>query len=553
MINIIQTLVGVVQETAEELFRQGNIKGSITINGDDFVIPSMRWQGDLSTPALIKAETSLERSTFLQKFLLGLEKRKLPFLEKIEVVPPGYLNFFLKTEVLTDNLKALIKNNDFGIEKTGENKKVLLEFVSANPTGPLTIAHGRQAAFGEALARIMTECGYQVKREYYLNDEGKQIDLLGESLKARYRQILGENVPLPKDGYHGEYLRDMAKSLFDRFGENLKEKEIDFFSKIAMEEIMKTIREDLRAFGVEFDSFQSQKMLSETGQVSETLKILEEKGALFSSEGALFLRTTPLGDDKDRVVRKKDGTYTYLAPDLAYHRSKFLKGYDLMVNLWGPDHFGYVKRLLAGISLLGFDPNKIKIIIVQLTTLYRGKERIKMSTRQGEFLPLSLLTRELTVDVTKFFFLSRKASSHLDFDLELAKKDSSENPIFYLQYASARIASLFRYQKEMMPMIDIYPEKANLTLLNKPEEREIMLFLSRFGITINTAARNLEPQILFAYLLSLAKVFHQYYQRYRIIGPEKELTLARLVLVHGVERVLRKGLFLLNVNAPEKM
>ncbi|MBU2495680.1 MAG: arginine--tRNA ligase [Candidatus Omnitrophica bacterium] len=557
MTDIIQELVGALQETVDIFRRQKIITKDYSVQKNDVTIPRERGYGEYCTPILSRIPSTLPREQLFQEFsqTLGtvLRNRGCVSIKKIDIVLPVFLNFHLNPEALQERLRSIIKNNEVGIEDIGQGKRVLLEFVSANPTGPLTIAHGRQAAFGEALGRILAYSGYRVTREYYLNDEGRQIDLLGESLKARCREILGEELLIPEDGYQGEYLVPLAQKLVSEFGPTVKEKESGFFSRAAMQEILEGIKCDLLDFGVAFDSYQSQRELTEQGLVLETLRILKELGVTYVSEGALFLKTTPFGDDKDRVLRKKDGSYTYLAPDLAYHRVKFQKGYDLIINFWGPDHYGYVNRLKAGVSFLGFDPEKIKIIIVQLTTIYRGGEKLKMSTRRGEFLPLSVLTEELSPDVTRFFFLSRKANSHLDFDLELAKKDSAENPIFYLQYATARIASIFRYQQEKMPDVSLDPAQVNLSLLQEPEELELMLLLSRFGPSVLVAAQNLEPQILLSYLLSLVKTFHQYYQRCQIVGPDENLTLARLSLVSGLESILKKGLFLLNVHAPERM
>ncbi|HNS48957.1 MAG TPA: arginine--tRNA ligase, partial [bacterium] len=465
----------------------------------------------------------------------------------------AFLNFLLTPSALADNLRQCLNNPDQLVPPAETRLKVRVEFVSANPTGPLTIAHGRQAAFGEALARILSACGHEVKREYYLNDEGRQIDLLGESLRVRVLNLLGDARPLPEDGYQGEYLVDLARGLVAERGESLKLETGEFFRDRASSEILQEIRSDLASFGVIFDSYRSQKEITARGEVGETLERLKKAGLVYESEGALFLKTMPYGDDKDRVLVKSDGSYTYLAPDLAYHRLKYAEGDQLMVNLWGPDHFGYITRLQAGLAGLGCDPQKLKIIIVQLTTLYRDGEKVKMSTRQGEFLPLSLLTRELGADVTKFFFLSRKASSHLDFDLEQAKKNSAENPVFYLQYASARIASLFRHQEEKMPGADLSETGDLLERLGEPEERELMLRLGQYGSAVAMAGRNLEPQLLLAYLMNLVKIFHQYYQRCQIIGIDPDLSRARLLLVRGLEKVLKQGLHLLNIRAPERM
>jgi arginyl-tRNA synthetase len=557
MIDIIRELAAALQETVDIYYEKKIFTERYPVGKNDVAIPRERGHGEYCTPILSRIPSTLPRERLFPEFKQTLEevlkRRGCAFVKRIDIVLPVFLNFFLCPETLQEGLKAIIKNKGGDIEDIGQGKKVLLEFVSANPTGPLTIAHGRQAAFGEALGRILSHSGYRVTREYYLNDEGRQIDLLGESLKARCRMISGEELSLPDDGYQGEYLIPIAQKLVSGFGPTVAEKESGFFSRAAMQEILEGIKRDLLDFGVVFDSYQSQRDLTEQGLVLETLRLLEELGMTYVSEGALFLKTIPFGDDKDRVLRKQDGSYTYLAPDLAYHRVKFQKGYDLIINLWGPDHYGYINRLKAGVSFLGFDAEKIKIIIVQLTTLFRGAEKLKMSTRRGEFLPLSVLTEELSPDVTKFFFLSRKASSHLDFDLQLAKKDSAENPVFYLQYATARIASVFRYQQEKMPEASLDPERIDLSLLQEPEELELMLLLSRFGPSVLGAAQNLEPQILLSYLLLLVKNFHQYYQRCQIVGPDENLTLARLSLVLGLESILKKGLFLLNVYAPERM
>ena len=553
MIDIIEKIAGAMQAIGTELRQKGVLDEPLQVKTSDFLIPQDRRNGEISTPILMKVSSRLDRQELLRTFCEQLAGRDIPYLKEVVPAPPGYLNFHLKPEALTDHLRQLVQRPAPPVENIGRGRKVLVEFVSANPTGPLTIAHGRQAAFGEALARILSECGYAVTREYYLNDEGRQIDLLGESLKARCDRLAGTETPIPEGGYQGDYLVPMAEKLVAEFGPALREKDNRFFVEKAVTEILAVIKQDLQSFGIKFDSYQSQAELTRQGLIAETIARLEEKGVTYRSEDALFLRTTDFKDDKDRVLKKSDGSYTYLAPDLAYHRLKFQKGCDLLINLWGPDHHGYINRLKGGLQALGFDPDKIRIIILQLTTIYRGKEKIRMSTRFGEFLPLSLVTEELSPDVARFFFLSRKASSHLDFDLELAKKETAENPIFYLQYATARIASLFRYRNEQQPGPDSAPEDADPNLLREPEEKEIMLLLSRFGPTVVSAAESFEPQVLLTYLLSLVKVFHRYYQRCQIVGPDSKLTASRLMLISGLEKTLKQGFLLLNVYAPDQM
>lgn len=548
-------ILGVLAETARELEAEGIIRGRAEFLEKDILIPRERDHGHLCTPALSRVATTLEKKEFFALFAARVTGKLaaggIGEIERVEPFPPVFLNFFLRPGVLHDLLREAIAGKFICRDEQLAGKRYIIEFVSANPTGPLTIAHGRQAAFGESLSRLLAECGALVTREYYLNDEGRQIDLLGQSLRVRCRQFFGQPAELPEDGYRGDYLVEMAEALAAEHGRSLLEKDDDFFRGQAAGRIMAGIREDLAAFGVKFDSFRSQGDLEREGEVERTLRLLEEKQAVYPSGGALFLATSRFGDDKDRALRKSDGTFTYIMPDIAYHLGKIERRFDVMVNLWGPDHYGYINRLKAALAILGHDPEKLRIIIVQLTTLYRGGEKVAMSTRQGEFLPLSRLVSELSPDIGKFFFLSRKADSHLDFDLELARRDSAENPVYYLQYASARIASIFRRQADHLP--GFTPGDAPLELLVEPEEKEIMILLGRFPQAVISAARSLEPQVVFSYLMTLVKLFHRYYQRCRILLPDPALSAARLSLVAGLDRVLRKGLLLLNVEAPREM
>lgn len=554
----IDALLEALQQVADDCLREGLMRAPYRLTRNDLSIPKDRAHGHLCTPFLSRVSPGSDRAALFREFVRRFEALAAGgelgrMVAGLETAPPVFLNFHLRQEVLHEVVSSLVRGGNDCRAPALTGRRVLLEFVSANPTGPLTIAHGRQAAFGEALARILAEAGASVQREYYLNDEGRQVEMLGLSLRARCLELLGEEAAIPEDGYRGDYLRPIARRLVDEHGAGLKEKEKDFFTAEAVGEILSGIRADLEDFGVAFDSYRSQAELTRSGLVARTLDLLEEKGATYHGEGAVFLRTTGYGDDKDRVLRKSDGSLTYLAPDIAYHREKMERGFDMMVNLWGPDHYGYIPRLKAAMAILGRDPEQLKVIIVQLTTLYRGKEKIPMSTRQGEFLPLARLTSELSPDVTKFFFLSRKASSHLDFDLELAHAESSENPIFYLQYAGARIASLFRRRREKMPDLELDPDRLPLHRLTEPEEMELMLLMGQFPATVAAAAQSLEPQVLFAYLMSLVKTFQQYYQRCQVLGPDRELSAARLALVTALEKVIRRGLHLLNVKAPRRM
>lgn len=503
--------------------------------------------------------------------LAGLLRRKpaeiaaalLPLIEhkagkdspvaKITVAGAGFLNFYLKKEDLGALLLSIRKQDrDYGRSAFGHGKKVVLEFVSANPTGPLTIAHGRQAAVGDCLARILKFTGHEVFAEYYLNDGGRQMNMLSQSVWARYGELLGIEIPFPDDGYQGEYIREIAREIIEKEKKDslLKEPEdkaIVFCGHYAVKRIMGWIEEDLKKMGVHFDRFFSEQTLYQKKSVDHALDVLRQKGFLFDSEGALWFRSTDFGDDKDRVVRKSTGEYTYLAPDIAYHLSKYERGYNMLVNLWGPDHHGYIPRLKAACQALGYPSEAIHIGIVQLTSLFRKGQPVRMSTRAGEFVTLRELYDEVGVDATRFFFIMRRQESHLDFDLDLAKEKSQENPVYYLQYAHARIASLLKFAGQESFA------RADLGLLAAPEEAELIGCLSQFPEYLVQASRTLEPYRLADYLRQVAACFHKFYSVHRIVSDDKELTQARLLLADATRIVLRNGLELLGITQPESM
>ncbi len=513
--------------------------------------------GDFTTnlPFLIKSKLSTEEIASL--IAEEIRKIKIDYLQKVEV-KKGFLNFFLSNAFLYENLINIGRASS---ATTKKKKRILLEFVSANPTGPLTIAHGRQASFGEALSRLLEETGYKVDKEYYLNDRGRQIEILGKSFLIRYLQTLGKKVSLPEDGYQGDYLKEMARELNKKYGPSLKDKPISFFEKMAVSEILKVIKKDLKEFGIRFTHFFRESKLFEGKKIEKVLRALRKGGYLYKKEGALFFKSTSFGDDKDRVLRKKDGTFTYFASDIAYHKDKLKRGYDLLIDLWGPDHIGYINRVKAAMAALGEDPKRLKIIIIQLTTLFRNKKKLPMSTRKGEFLSLAYLIKELGEDIPKFFFLSRKAESHLNFDLSVAKKESSENPVYYLQYAQARINSLSHFRKEKGfkdPFLGISGPTVRRKMeiyerLKEEEEINLGRKVARFPIILGESSSSLDPQILFSFLFNLAKSFHRYYQKFRIISDDEKLSLARLSLSKGVGTILNKGLSILGIRAPEKM
>jgi arginyl-tRNA synthetase len=467
----------------------------------------------------------------------------------------GFINFRLADKFYYDLLGEITaKGSDYGRSSEGSGKKVNIEFVSANPTGPLTIAHGRQAAIGDALARILEYNGYAVTREYYLNDTGNQINMLGRSLQARYRNLSGDNIPMPEDGYMGEYVADMAKEIrsgTDRGDVKNEELSDDFFREYAVTAIMKMIERDLADFRVAFDVWTEQSAIEKRNEVETTLDELEKAGYIYSSDGARWFRSTDLGDDKDRVVVKSDGSFTYLAPDMAYHRDKYRRGFSRIIDLLGPDHHGYIKRMKAAVQAMGHDKESLDILIVQLVTLMKSGESVSMSTRRGEFVSLRELLDDIGPDVTRFFFLSRRLDSHLDLDIDLAKKESADNPVFYIQYAHARIRSIQKFSGKASHNAAFSP--ADLELMKDEGERQLMRKLSEFPFVIRSSAESLEPNRLLTYLNELARAFHSFYTTCRVVSEDLPLTNARLFLVESTRIVLANGLGVLNISLPERM
>ena len=495
-----------------------------------------------------------ERKPIFLANILTEGLKKIKRIERVEVKEPGFINIFLKKEFFYQVLCSVLKKGEeFGSSQIGKGKKVLIEFVSANPTGPLTIAHGRQAALGEAIAHILSANAYRVTKEYYLNDAGVQINLLGESLLARYKETLGLPFSIPTDGYFGEYLKEIAVNLKEKYGKGVLSRPKNFFSDYARIIILEGIKKDLHDFGVNFDSWFSEIKLHQGAEIKNALAKLKEKGYLYRKDGALWFKSTSFGDEKDRVLQKSDGNYTYLTPDIAYHRNKYKRGYHFLINLFGPDHDGYIPRLKGTLIASGYPPNSFFPIIVQLTTLYQGKKKLQMSTRKGEFITLHTLIKEVGADVAKHFFLSRKAESHLDFDLELAKKNSSENPAYYIQYAYARICSIMKFAREKGIPCGRRIKLSRLSPLKEKEELNLLRLIFQFPYLVETCGKTFHVQPILNFLQELAGNFHNYYNKSRVITKEKEITRARLLLIKGVGIILRKGLKLSGISTPEKM
>ena len=520
--------------------------------------PKDEAKGDYAT-TLAMTIASMEKAsprTIAERIVNHIEDREA-ILDRVEIAGPGYINLFLKQGYWISVLREVITTGDrYGQVDTGKGKSVQVEFLSANPTGPLHIGHGRVAAFGDSLANLLKAAGYDVQKEYYINDVGNQMETLGRSTYIRYKQMFDPDIPFLQDGYQGDYIKDIAKEISsgakDRYLHVSEEEALPFFIQYSKDNILNGIRKDLEDFSIVFDHWFSEKSLYDTGEVEGVLRELKDKGYLYEREGALWLNTTLFGDDKDRVVVKSTGQKTYFAPDIAYHRNKFKRGFHLIVDIWGADHHGYEPRLRAGIQCLGYPEKDLKVILVQLVSLLREGKPVSMSTRSAEFVTLREVIDEVGKDAARFMFLTRRPDSHLDFDLELVKRESAENPVYYVEYAHARIASIFRQAEERgIPAPAI--EDVDLSVLNLPEEIRMMKLIAAYPELVETSALALEPHRLTFYLQDLATALHNYYFHHRVITEDRRLTEARLILMQGIRQVLKSALAILGISAPERM
>jgi arginyl-tRNA synthetase len=505
--------------------------------------------GDLSSNIALKLSKLVKGPAFeIAKNIADAIRQnlgKIPdkdYVRCIKVEGAGFINFYLNDKYFYEELKDIITKKGASFRKDpGFGKRVLIEFVSANPTGPLSVAHARQAAVGDCLANILDFSGFKVKREYYLNDEGNQIDILGKSVELRLGELNGENLEFPKEYYQGDYIYDIARKL------KIKNSKLKSFSEFAVKYILKIIKRELDDFGIRFDYWYSQKALRKSGKISKALGYLKKKGFLYEQDGALWFKSTQFEDDKDRVLIKSDGSYTYIASDIAYHEEKYRRGFSWLINLWGPDHHGYINRLRASVQALGHPAQSLSIIIVQLASIFRNGKSIEMSTRRGQYITLREVLDEVGRDASRFFFLMRRTSSHLDFDLDIAKKHTPENPVYYVQYAHARICSILhnaslKINKDM-----------DLSLLKEKEELDLIKKILQFPYVLNICLNTLDPYMLTVYLQELAEGFHKFYDLHRVLGQADSLTKARLSLIEATRIVIATGLGLAGVSRPKKM
>jgi len=498
--------------------------------------------------ALTLAKTFRTNPRRLAGLILERLDNREGWIEKAETAGPGFMNFTLSVKWWAEALAALLAaGEDYG-RRPPQGRRVMVEFVSANPTGPLHVGHGRGAAIGDALARLLGRAGYEVSREYYVNDAGRQMRLLGQSVLARMRELAGRTDPFPENHYQGEYIRGLAREVYEKTAPDRPEEDLaEELTAFAAGRILAGIKDDLADFGVEYETWFSEKSLHREGQVEKALQSLKDKGFLYERDGALFFRSTDFGDDRDRVLIKTGGDGTYFQADLAYHWNKLQRGFDQLIDVWGADHHGYVARVRAAVAALGGDPEALKVILVQFVSLVRDGRPVAMSTRAGEFVTLREVLDEVGPDAARFIFLTRSPDTTLEFDLNLARAQTKDNPVYYVQYAGARVESLIRQAGGR-------PEgRPDLSLLAQPEETALVKHLSAFPELVETAARKLEPHHLTAYLTTLARQFHYYYGRHPIVSAGPGLAPARLTLCLAVRLVIRLGLGLLGVSSPDRM
>ncbi|MFZ5907217.1 MAG: arginine--tRNA ligase [Nitrospirota bacterium] len=520
-------------------------------------IPRNEQFGDLSATTAMTLAAVLRKPPRKIAEELVSAIRDIALFEKIEVAGPGFINFtFSKDYLVSEVMQLLRRGKKFLREDLGKGKKIQIEFVSANPTGPLHLGHGRGGATGEALANLLTAAGYRVEREYYVNDAGRQVRLLGLSVFARYQQLLGAEYPFPEEGYKGAYIEDIAREIIGEHGKAYLQtgfdSAADVFTEYAYRKILRSIQEDLKAFGISFDTWQSERELFAEGAVQNSIEELNGKGFLYEQDGAVWFRATAFGDEKDRVIIKQDGEYTYFTSDIAYHRRKLERGFDELIDIWGADHHGYIPRIHAVVEALGHSHEKLKVLLVQMVNLLRGGKPVQMSKRAGEFVTLREVIDEVGPDITKFIFLTRRPDSQLEFDLETARAKSAENPVFYVQYAHARINSVFIHARDQGISVENLQE-ARLELLSQPEELRIMKKLLLYPVVFEGAVLAHEPHRITFYIQELAGIFHPYYTRHRIVTEDLVLSAARLALCDAVRIVLHEGLEILGVKAPDKM
>lgn len=541
-----------LKEQIKEMIKSALNELYIKFDPENIVVevPKKREQGDFSTNIAMQLTKVLKDNprNIAEKIVEVLSKNTNE-IKTIEIAGPGFINIYLNDEYVFSGISNVIKQGEnYGSSSIGKKEKIDIEFVSANPTGILHLGTARGAAYGSNLANIMSFAGYDVTKEYYINDAGNQIINLGISLKERYKGLCGLEENMPEDGYYGSEIIDIAKTIFDKYGNSKLDEDLEFFKKVAVDYLLNIIKTDLSNFGVTFDVWTSEKSIRAKGRIEESLKILDEKGLVYKKDNATWLKTTVYGDDKDRVLIKTDGSYTYLVPDIAYHLDKFDRGFDYLVDVFGADHHSYVSRLKASIEALGYDKDKLEVRLLQMVRLLRDGEIVKMSKRTGGNITISELVGEIGKDAARYFFATRSLDGQMDFDINLALKKSSENPFFYVGYANARICSILKDAKEKN--IDICTDIKEAIDI---DSKALLLKVYEFTEVLVSAALKKEPHLITNYVYELASMFHNYYGKHKILTDDIKMSEKRLGLIKTVGITITNALRLIGVKAPEKM
>ena len=551
--DIKEILAGAIKKAALTAIEKGTVKEG-ELPEVLLEVPPQKEFGDFASNFAMQSARSLKCNPRIVAQAV-IDNLDCAYVDRAEIAGPGFINFYLKDNWLSDMFANIVKaGENYGNLTAPSKEKIQLEYVSANPTGPLHVGHGRGAAVGSSLANLMKAAGYDVTREYYINDAGNQINNLAASVNARYLEAYGIDVEFPENGYHGHDIIETAERIKRIYGDKFlhmdEDKRIEEFRTIALKEKLAALKEDLEAFNVTYDVWFSEQTLHDGNKIKEACDLLTERGYMYEKDGALWLKATEHGDDKDRVVIRDNGVPTYFAADIAYHRNKFERGFDRVINLWGADHHGYIARMKAAVGALGYNPDQLEILILQMVSLYRNGELVKMSKRTGQSVTLNELIEEVGTDAARFFFVMRSIDSQLDFDLTLATEKSNENPVYYIQYAHARICSIFRQLKKAG--IE-EAAGADYTLLTDQTETELIKKLGEYPELIASAAKECAVHRVAHYVHELAGLFHSFYNQCRILGVDPELQQARIKLVKATQHVLRHALNILGVSAPERM
>lgn len=555
--NSLEQVKELVKQEIQAAVVKAGLASEEQVPGVILEIPKEKAHGDYSTNMAMQLARIAKKPprAIAEEIIANFDKSKAS-VEKIEIAGPGFINFYMNNSYLTELIPAILQAGEkYGETNTGKGQKVQVEFVSANPTGDLHLGHARGAAVGDTLCNLLAKAGYDVSREYYINDAGNQIHNLALSVEARYMQALGKEAEMPADGYYGEDVIQIGKRLAEEFGDrylNADEKErYDFFREYGLKYELEKLQKDLESFRVGFDVWYSETSLYHNGKIDQALEVLKERGEIFEEGGATWFRSTTYGDDKDRVLIKNDGSYTYLTPDIAYHRDKLERGFEKLINIWGADHHGYIPRMRAAIQALGYSGDALEVQIIQMVQLYQNGEKVKMSKRTGKAVTLRELMEEVGVDAMRYFFAMRSSDSHLDFDMDLAVSKSNENPVYYGQYAHARVCSILRQGEELGLT---HGGNANYALVNSEKEIDLLKKLGEFPAAVAEAAVKRLPHRMTHYVFELASALHSFYNAEKVLDRENmEKSQARYDLMKAVQITLHNALALIGVSAPEKM